>query len=88
MTIEKQAGDVTKITVTSQTAFDTGSAEIKPGFRSPMERLADVVVRCQKTAITVVGQTDAEGSAENNRELSRRRANRCVELLVAPVRAD
>lgn len=81
VTIEKQAGDVMKITMTSQTAFDTGSAEIKPGFRSTMDRLADVVVRYQKTAITVVGHTDAEGSAESNRELSQRRAQAVVDYL-------
>lgn len=81
VTVEKQAGDVMKITMTSQTAFDTGSAEIKPGFRSTMDRLADVVVRYQKTAITVVGHTDAEGTAENNRELSQRRAQAVVDYL-------
>lgn len=81
VTIEKQPGDVMKITMTSQTAFDTGSAEIKPGFRTTMDRLADVVVRYQKTAITVVGHTDAEGSAANNRELSERRAQAVVDYL-------
>jgi len=81
VTVEKQAGDVMKITMTSQTAFDTGSAEIKPGFRSTMDRLADVVVRYQKTAITVVGHTDAEGTTESNRELSQRRAQAVVDYL-------
>jgi outer membrane protein OmpA-like peptidoglycan-associated protein len=81
VTVEKQAGDVMKITMTSQTAFDTGSAEIKPGFRSTMDRLADVVVRYQKTAITVVGHTDAEGSSESNRDLSQRRAQAVVDYL-------
>jgi outer membrane protein OmpA-like peptidoglycan-associated protein len=81
VTVEKQAGDVMKITMTSQTAFDTGSAEIKPGFRSTMDRLADVVVRYQKTAITVVGHTDAEGTAESNRDLSQRRAQAVVDYL-------
>jgi outer membrane protein OmpA-like peptidoglycan-associated protein len=81
VTVEKQPGDVMKITMTSQTAFDTGSAEIKPGFRSTMDRLADVVVRYQKTVITVVGHTDAEGTSESNRDLSQRRAQAVVDYL-------
>lgn len=79
--VEKLAGDVMKITMTSQTAFDTGSAEIKPGFRSTMDRLADVVIRYGKTTITVVGHTDAEGTAENNLDLSQRRAQAVVAYL-------
>ena len=81
VTVEKQAGDAMKITMTSQTAFDTGSAEIKAGFRNTMDRLADVVVRYQKTAITVVGHTDAEGTSESNRDLSQRRAQAVVNYL-------
>jgi hypothetical protein len=46
-----------------------------------MDRLADVVVRYPKTAITVVGHTDAEGTSESNRDLSQRRAQAVVDYL-------
>lgn len=74
VSVQKLPGDVVRITMTSQTAFDVGSAEIKPAFRTTMDRLADVVVRYGKTALTVVGHTDAEGTKENNQDLSQRRA--------------
>src|SRR5689334_14121372 len=32
--VDRLANDVLKITMTNQTAFDTNSSEIKPGFRS------------------------------------------------------
>lgn len=72
--VEKLENDVVKITMTSQTAFDTGSAEIKPGFRSTLDRLADIVIRYGKTTLTVVGHTDSEGSEGSNQTLSERRA--------------
>jgi outer membrane protein OmpA-like peptidoglycan-associated protein len=70
-----------KITMTSQTAFDVGQADIKPGFRATMDKLADVVVRYGKTSLTVVGHTDAEGTQENNQALSQRRAQAVADYL-------
>ena len=74
VTVQKLANDVVKITMTAQTAFDAGEAEIKPGFRSTMDKLSDVIIRYGKTSLTIVGHTDAEGSKENNQGLSLRRA--------------
>ncbi|MFO1321018.1 MAG: OmpA family protein [Burkholderiales bacterium] len=81
VTVQKLPGDIVKITMTSQTAFDVGSAEIKPGFRTTMDRLADVVIRYGKTALTIVGHTDAEGTKENNLDLSQRRAQAVADYL-------
>lgn len=72
--IEKLPNDVVRITMTSQTAFDTNSTAIKPGFRSTMDKLADVVVRYNKTTLTIVGHTDNVGSEKYNQDLSQRRA--------------
>jgi outer membrane protein OmpA-like peptidoglycan-associated protein len=72
--VEKLANDVVRITMTSQTAFETNSAGIKPGFHSTMDKLADVVVRYGKTTLTVVGHTDDVGSNAYNQSLSERRA--------------
>lgn len=74
VSVQKLPGDVVKITMTSQTAFDVGQADIKPGFRTTLDKLADVIIRYQKTSLTIIGHTDAQGAHDSNMELSRRRA--------------
>jgi outer membrane protein OmpA-like peptidoglycan-associated protein len=81
---------VVRITMTSQTAFDTNSADIKPGFDTTMDKLADVVVRYAKTTLTIVGHTDNVGSEQYNQKLSERRAHSVAQYFeskrVNPVR--
>jgi outer membrane protein OmpA-like peptidoglycan-associated protein len=72
--VEKLANDVVRVTMTNQTAFETDSADIKPGFHSTMDKLADVVLRYGKTTLTVVGHTDDVGTNAYNQRLSERRA--------------
>ena len=72
--VDKLPGDVVRITMTSQTAFETNSSDIKSGFHSTMDKVADVVVRYGKTTLTVVGHTDDVGSNAYNQALSERRA--------------
>jgi outer membrane protein OmpA-like peptidoglycan-associated protein len=72
--VEKLGNDVVRITMTSQTAFETNSADIKSGFHSTMDKVAEVVVRYGKTTLTVVGHTDDVGSNAYNQSLSERRA--------------
>ena len=72
--VEKMPNDVVRITMTSHTAFDTDSVNIKPGFHSTLDKLADVVVRYGKTSLTIVGHTDNVGSDQYNQKLSERRA--------------
>jgi outer membrane protein OmpA-like peptidoglycan-associated protein len=88
--VDKLPNDVVRITMTSQTAFDTNSATIKPGFDTTMDKLADVVVRYAKTTLTVVGHTDNVGSNEYNQKLSERRATSVAQYFeskrVNPVR--
>jgi outer membrane protein OmpA-like peptidoglycan-associated protein len=72
--VEKLPNDVVRVTMTNQTAFDTDSTQIKPGFHSTMDKLADVVVRYNKTALTVVGHTDSVGTDSYNHKLSEQRA--------------
>jgi outer membrane protein OmpA-like peptidoglycan-associated protein len=73
--VEKLPNDVVRITMTGQTAFETNSTDIKPGFYSTMDKLADVVVRYGKTTLTVMGHTDNVGSDSFNQDLSLRRAH-------------
>ncbi|MCW5622017.1 MAG: OmpA family protein [Burkholderiales bacterium] len=72
--VEKLGDSVVRITMTNQTAFDVNSSQIKPGFNSTMDKLADVVIRYGKTTLTVVGHTDNTGSASYNQQLSEARA--------------
>jgi outer membrane protein OmpA-like peptidoglycan-associated protein len=72
--VEKLSDQVVLITMTNQTAFDTDSSSIKPGFHSTMDKVADVVVRYGKTTLTIVGHTDNVGSNDYNQKLSERRA--------------
>jgi outer membrane protein OmpA-like peptidoglycan-associated protein len=79
--IDRMPNDVLRITMTNQTAFDTDSTTIKPGFHSTMDKLADVVVRYGKTTLTVVGHTDNVGSNDYNQKLSERRSRSVAEYL-------
>jgi len=72
--VEKMAGDILRVTMTEQTAFEFDSAQIKPGFNSTMDKIGNVVNRYGKTHLTIVGHTDSTGSAEYNMGLSQRRA--------------
>jgi outer membrane protein OmpA-like peptidoglycan-associated protein len=72
--VERLANDVLRITMTSQTAFDTDSSDIKPAFRSTMDKVGEVLVRYGKTTLTIAGHTDNVGSAQYNQSLSERRA--------------
>jgi outer membrane protein OmpA-like peptidoglycan-associated protein len=77
--VESLPNNVVRIVMTNQTAFETNSAEVKSGFNSTMDKVADVVVRYGKTTLTVVGHTDNAGTNEYNQKLSERRARSVAE---------
>jgi len=79
--VDKLPGDVVRITMTNQTAFAVDSAEIRPAFRSTMDKLADVMIRYGKTHLTIVGHTDDTGSNTHNQALSERRATSVAQYL-------
>ena len=88
--VDKMPNDVVRITMTSQTAFDTNSTAVKQGFYTTLDKLADVVVRYNKTTLTVVGHTDNVGGDSYNQDLSQRRAHSVAQYFeskrVNPVR--
>jgi len=88
--VDKMPNDVVRITMTNQTAFDTNSTTVKPGFYSTMDKVADVVIRYGKTTVTIVGHTDNKGTAEYNQKLSEQRALAVAQYLeskdVNPIR--
>lgn len=84
--------DRLRVTMTSGTAFDVDSAQIKPGFYSTMDKIAGVLNRYGKTHLAVVGHTDSTGSDAYNQQLSERRAESVKQYLLAqnviPERVD
>lgn len=72
--VDKLGGDIVRVTMTDQTAFDFDSAQIKPGFTSTMDKISDIVNRYGKTHLTIVGHTDNVGTDAYNKSLSERRA--------------
>jgi outer membrane protein OmpA-like peptidoglycan-associated protein len=72
--VEKLPNNVVRITMTNQTAFDVNSSQVKAGFNSTMDKLADVVIRYGKTTLTIVGHTDNTGKPDYNQKLSEERA--------------
>jgi outer membrane protein OmpA-like peptidoglycan-associated protein len=88
--VDQLPNHVLRITMTGDTGFNTNSADIKPGFHSTMDKIADVVARYGKTTLTVAGHTDDVGTAQNNQALSERRAHAVAQYLeskrVQPVR--
>jgi len=72
--VDKLPNDIVRVTMTSDTGFATNSADIRPGFHSTMDKIADVVKRYGKTTLTIAGHTDDVGSNQHNQGLSERRA--------------
>jgi len=72
--VEKLPNDQLLVGMTGETAFETDSDEINPGFYSTMDKIAGVVAKYGKTELAIAGHTDNTGSAAHNNELAQRRA--------------
>lgn len=81
--ISKRADNTLVVTMTSNTAFDTNSSVLKPGFTPSLDKIAKVVNTYGKTTLTIVGHTDNVGSDASNQTLSERRAQSVVDYLQA-----
>lgn len=79
ISVQAAANNAIKITMTSATAFDTNSSNVKPGFNATMDKIAKVVNVYGKTTIAIVGHTDSQGSDEYNQTLSQKRADAVAE---------
>jgi outer membrane protein OmpA-like peptidoglycan-associated protein len=72
--IERLRDDTLKLTVDSEVSFDFGKAAIKPAFRSSLDKLAQLIIKYDRTVVHVVGHTDSVGSDAYNQGLSEERA--------------
>jgi outer membrane protein OmpA-like peptidoglycan-associated protein len=62
-------------------SFASGSASIEPKLHPTLDKVAATLNEYAQTSVTVVGYKDSVGSAEANRELSRRRAAAVADYL-------
>jgi outer membrane protein OmpA-like peptidoglycan-associated protein len=66
----------------SDVLFDTGSANLKPGAREKLSKVAGVIASHPGLNISVEGHTDSVGSTEYNQHLSEQRAAAVHDYLV------
>lgn len=79
--VERVREDLLKLTLDSEVSFDLNSAEIKPAFYGSLDKLAGVLVKYNRSNVTVVGHTDSSGSDIYNQELSLRRSRSVADYL-------
>lgn len=72
--IERLRDDTLKLSLDSEVSFDLNQSLIKPAFRPSLDKLADVLIKYDRTVVHVVGHTDSTGSDSHNQSLSERRA--------------
>jgi outer membrane protein OmpA-like peptidoglycan-associated protein len=81
--IEALPDDRLLVGMTSSTAFDVDSVQIKPGFYSTMDKISAVVNKYGKTRLAIAGHTDDTGSEAYNQRLSEGRASAVESYLLA-----
>ena len=81
--VERVREDLLRITLSNEVSFDFDSAEIKPAFRPTLQRLAEVLIKYDRSRALIVGHTDSVGPEDYNLDLSLRRAEAVRDALVA-----
>ena len=79
--VKKLPEDNLMVSMTSQTAFNVNSTNIKSGFNPTMNKIAYVENKYGKTHLNIVGHTDSTGSRAYNQKLSERRAGSIQQYL-------
>lgn len=78
----RREGNLLAISLRGDVTFDTGSAIVRPGLYSEIERIAETLVKYPDTVIQVEGHTDSTGTESYNMDLSAQRAEAVKNLLV------
>ncbi len=81
MQVERLADDTLRLSLDSEVSFDFDRHTIKPAFHNSLDRLAEVLVRYDRTIVHIVGHTDSIGSEAYNQRLSEQRALRVRDYL-------
>jgi outer membrane protein OmpA-like peptidoglycan-associated protein len=63
------------MSVPSEISFDTDRSDIKPAFRSTLDKVGGVLNENTTTNIIIIGHTDSTGTPSHNQRLSFDRAN-------------
>lgn len=67
-------GDQLTLVMPGSITFETGSADIQPGFRATLDQLAGSFNQYQGSGLEVRGHTDSVGNPQANQSLSEQRA--------------
>jgi len=66
----------------SDVLFDTGRANLKPGAREKLAKIAGILLAHPGLDLQVEGHTDAVGTDSDNQQLSERRAQSVHDYLI------
>lgn len=67
-------GDNLRLIMPSNITFSTGQSYITSGFHTTLNDVAKVLVKFDKTLLSIEGHTDSSGAADFNQKLSEQRA--------------
>ena len=76
--IERLKDDTLKLSLDSEISFDFNKSNINSAFKPSLNKLADVLVKYDRTVVHVVGHTDSIGADDYNQRLSEQRAENVV----------
>jgi outer membrane protein OmpA-like peptidoglycan-associated protein len=68
-------GDNLRLVMPSNITFATGQSYITSGFHATLDDVAKVLVKFDKTILSIEGHTDSSGAADFNQKLSEQRAH-------------
>jgi outer membrane protein OmpA-like peptidoglycan-associated protein len=81
--VTRTADNQLRINIPSDISFDVGQAAIRPNFRPVLDNFAQSLQQNPSSTVTIIGHTDATGSAATNEPLSLQRADATRDYLVS-----
>jgi outer membrane protein OmpA-like peptidoglycan-associated protein len=81
--VTRTADNRLRINIPSDISFDSGQAAIRPNFRPVLDNFAQSLQQNPSGTVTIIGHTDATGSASVNEPLSLQRADATRDYLVS-----
>lgn len=81
--VTRTADNQLRINIPSDISFDVGQSAIRPNFRPVLDNFAQSLQQNPSSTVTIIGHTDATGSASTNEPLSLQRADATRDYLVS-----